>query len=317
MPPNIIKKKWTDKHAILLVHGVGDAKPGDYDDLNVDIRELLGADADKFAIYLPYYDELNDWVTEKHQLGAGLDHITAYLKLKYSFIPSGKDLAEILGDVIWPMMSLSSRYMIKDFLLKQLTQISLDGIAANVPLKFQHISIICHSFGCFHVYELLHKIAFNPFHGLTPYTNAFQLENVIFMASPVQLVRTVGRSMGSLVPPGLAALDIRGLFSPSETKYGKTKFSTKRWVSITGNMDPVGGHILGNKLNWGYMDVQDPDLFPGQESFIDQQTLITVKDILKILDGSSTMSVVSSIKNPHSWNGYVNRHEQELRRWLI
>lgn len=316
MPPDLITRKWPDKHAIFLVHGVGDAKPGDYDKLIDDVKTLLGTDADKFAIYLPYYDELNDWVNDKLQLGQGLKKITAKLGPKFDFIPDGDKLADILGDVIWPLMSLSSRYMIKDFLLKQLAQITFDGITAKVPLKFQNVTIICHSLGCFHVYELLHRIALNPHHGLTPNTHAFQFKNVILMASPVQLLRTVGRSLGNLVPPGLATLDIRGLYCPSETKYGKTKFSTKRWVSIAGNMDPVGGHFLGNKLNWAYMDVQDPDLFPGQDSYIDPQTLIDVKGLQKLLGGSSIQSAGSPIENPHSWYGYVNRHAQQIKGWL-
>ncbi len=61
--------QWPGKRAVLLVHGVGNAKPGDYAPLAQQVESLLGASASQFAVYFLYYDQINDWLA---RLGSGM-----------------------------------------------------------------------------------------------------------------------------------------------------------------------------------------------------------------------------------------------------
>jgi hypothetical protein len=53
--------------AILLVHGVGDARPGDDASLVAALETALGADAANFAVYELYYDFINDCLLVSRQ----------------------------------------------------------------------------------------------------------------------------------------------------------------------------------------------------------------------------------------------------------
>ncbi|MEX2115639.1 MAG: hypothetical protein WEB37_02035, partial [Bacteroidota bacterium] len=59
MPQSI--PNWGGRRAILFVHGIGDAKPGHYQDLVDRFRAILGNAGNDFALYTLYYDEQNDW----------------------------------------------------------------------------------------------------------------------------------------------------------------------------------------------------------------------------------------------------------------
>src|SRR5213594_2016780 len=56
-----VKQRWPGDQAVLFVHGVGNAKPGSYDALVDQVKQLLGTDAASFAFYFLYYDQLNEW----------------------------------------------------------------------------------------------------------------------------------------------------------------------------------------------------------------------------------------------------------------
>ena len=92
LPPQT--HKWPSDRAVLFIHGIGSSKQGDYDPLVDQLKEMLGADAKKFAIYFLYYDQVNDWFAAKIQAGA------VFTKL-VEFISSKQD-GSALGDASRP-----------------------------------------------------------------------------------------------------------------------------------------------------------------------------------------------------------------------
>jgi hypothetical protein len=308
---------WPANRAILLVHGVGNAKPGDYDNLVAAVRAALGAEAPQFAIYTLYYDMFNDWFAEKTALAQQLGDTLGFLKGKLDGSSLADTMAEVVGDVLWPVLSQSARTVVREAYLAQIKQIVRDGIAAGHRSKVQKLSIICHSLGCFHTYEVLHTAARFHTHGLQPITDGVRFHNAIFMASPVQLIRSVARQLKGLVPKRwLATLDDAGLSQPSETGMGQTVKSVKNWVSITGALDPVGGHFLRRKADWAYMDV------PGQRSIIDSQTWLNLDndgDLINVLRNAlrDLEAPQFGINNPHSWEAYVDRHAADIHDWMV
>jgi hypothetical protein len=179
------------------------------------------------------------------------------------------------------------------------------------------LNIICHSLGCYHTYEALHAAARFPTHCLQPATHGVIFANVCYMASPVQLIRTVAGKMGSLVPKQWSATrDDAGLRVPSQKSFGSEVRSVRNWVSITGKLDPVGGYFSRTKADWAYMDV------PGQRSLIDEQDWLNLgadDDLAGALQSALHERRAPDIRpnNPHSWTGYVDRHRQELGQWLL
>jgi pimeloyl-ACP methyl ester carboxylesterase len=198
----------------------------------------------------------------------------------------------------------------------------MDGINAGVMATKQKISIICHSLGCFHTYEAIHYAVNHPEHNLTPATDGFRFANIIYMASPVQLIRTIAYELGMMVPDGLATMDPVGLYCPWETGLDQKKvYSVKKWVSISGDLDPVAGFLFHKKMNWAYMNVPAQNGFDGQEPIIDKQTWLNIsteealmKALLAALDPNSPPDI--KINNPHSWEGYVKHHQEGLKKWL-
>jgi hypothetical protein len=188
-----------------------------------------------------------------------------------------------------------------------------------VPVRRQQLTIIAHSLGCFHTYEVLHHAARYASHILQPSTHEVRFANVIYMASPVQLIRSVAEQLGSLVPNRRWLETVQGdaLHIPFETRDdGKRVESVRNWVSITGNLDPVGGHFFRKRADWAYMQCE------GQHSFVDQQfpTDVTSKaDLIARLRASKLTGDAPTIspQDPHAWGSYIARHTTDLRDWIL
>ncbi|MCC6770426.1 MAG: hypothetical protein IT360_04360 [Gemmatimonadaceae bacterium] len=320
MPIELQTQQWPaqTRRAILLVHGVGNAGPGDYLALLADVKLMLGDQADGTVIYQLWYDQVNDWFAAKTDLGDLLASAVASLRSEINDPELGEAIAETVGDVLWPVLVADARAAVREVYVAQLKQIVLDGINAGVPARRQKLSIICHSLGCFHTYEALHHIARFPSHALQPATHEVRFANVIFMASPVQLIRTVADKLGSLVPNRRWLYAVQGdaLSIPFEkTLTGMIVPSVRRWVSITGDLDPVGGFFFRNKAPWAYMQVA------GQESRVDDQSPLNIsskQQLAQLLrDSRRTMSPpLITASNPHSWENYVRLNSGELRQWI-
>ena len=309
---------WPGDSALLLVHGVGNAVAGDYDALLAQVRAIIDPAGDRFAIYQLYYDEYNDWFVEKTRAPGLINAVKSRVGGLVGDGDVAPAVAETVGDVIWPALSRDARQIIKTAYLLQLRRIIEDGERAGHPPQYQRLHIICHSLGCFHTYEALQTAARIPERMLGPASQGIRFGSVIFMASPVQLIRTVGMALGAAIPNPreLATLNPAGLSIPAEkTQWGDMVTSADRVVSITGVLDPVGGYVFRRRLGDGYMELA------GQESLIDPQTALNintkeewVQAIQSVLDGRGIPKV--AVNNPHSWDGYVARHAADLRRWV-
>ena len=318
MPPNIQSIQWPGNRAILLVHGIGNAAPGDYASLLTDVKTALGAEAANTAIYQLFYDQVNDWFVAKTQLGSLLDQAVSALASQIADNDIGPVVAESIGDILWPVLVADARTAVREAYLAQLKQLVLDGVAAGVPQRRQHLTIICHSLGCFHTYEVLHHMALFRTHALQPATHEVTFANVIFMASPVQLIRTVATALGNLVPNKRWLYSIQGeaLSIPfEETLTGMQVPSVKRWVSITGDLDPVGGFFFRSKAPWAYMDVA------AQVSRVDNQQALGItskQDLAQRLLAArrDRLPPLINAQSPHDWGGYVQRNAAELHQWI-
>lgn len=301
---------WRGDQAVLLVHGVGNAKAGDFVDITKAVQDAAGPDV---AVYSLVYDVFNDWFSEKTQFSTQIKRVTAFIKSKEGDGQLPDTIAEFAGDVVWPMFSLASRQSVQRAYLAQVKQIVADGLRKGLLKHDMRVSIICHSLGCFHTYELLHTIASEPAHTLRPLTDGFRFRSVVFMASPVQLIRTLGGAVSGLVPSGLAVMAPSGLGNPVEQALGVAKTGVERWVSITGDLDPIGGHFLRRKAPWAYTDV------PGQTSFVVRQPLIPgdeATNLFTVLRTSLSQGQPPTLNNPHSWLEYVKAPEVDLKTWL-
>lgn len=306
------------RRAILLVHGIGNAGPGDYGPLVDEVKRMLGDEVDGTVIYQLWYDQVNDWFQAKTNLGELLASAVASLRHEINDPELGEAIAESVGDVLWPVLVADARTAVREVYIAQLKQIVLDGINAGVPARRQQLSIICHSLGCFHTYEALQHIALFPSHALQPATHEVRFANVICMASPVQLIRTVADRLGPLVPNRRWLYTVQGdaLFIPFETTLtGMVVPSVRRWVSITGNLDPVGGFFFRDKAPWAYMQVA------GQESRVDDQSALNIASkpqLAQLLRDSRRTKgpPVITAGNPHSWENYVRLNSGELRQWI-
>ena len=310
---------WPGTRAILLVHGIGDASTGRDGAFPIETtRKILGDEAERTALYHLNYDFINDWLATKVQFESGVRAVKEALKGKLLGDDSTGHISDYIGDVIWPVMSPDLRFAVRDAFLAQLQQMQIDrGESAlsrgDDPLDYQ-ISIIAHSLGCFHTYEVLTAAAEEPAHQLRPASDLCTYDSVILMASPVQLIRTVAGLIGPLVPDvaSLATL-AKPLAIPSETRRGKTVFCTKDFISVTGTHDPVGGHVLGRKLDWAYMDI------PGQHSVVVSQLALDIDSS----EGTATALAHAfaaggpSVKDPHSWSAYLDAQAKVLRGVLL
>ncbi len=310
---------WRGDRAVLLVHGIGNASPGDYDGLADAVEVAIGDEGGPVALYQLYYDQVNDWFSAKMQLGTLLTQATQRLLMKMNDPELGLTLADFVGDVLWPVLVADARAAVREAYLLQLKQIVDDGVRAGIPARDQKLSIICHSLGCFHTYEALHHAALFPSHRLQPAAHGVRFQNVIFMASPVQLIRSVANAMGSLVPNRRWLYTVQGdtLSIPSQEKLtGGVVRSVENWVTITGNLDPVGGHFFREKADWAYMTT------PGES-----EAIVQAQDALNIASKADLVATFKACireqerplitpKNPHSWEAYVTSHAAKLREWL-
>ncbi len=313
------QQQWRGDRAVLLVHGIGNAAPGDYGSIADAVKEAAGDGGGPVAMYQLYYDQVNDWFSSKMQLGALLTAATRALATRIDDPELGDTLAELVGDVLWPVLLADARAAVREAYLLQLKQIVDDGVRAGVPARDQRLSIICHSLGCFHTYEVLHHAALFPSHTLQPATHGVRFANVIFMASPVQLIRTIADAMGSLVPNKRWLYTVQGetLSIPRQaTLSGGEVRSVENWVTITGNLDPVGGHFFRRRADWAYMSV------PGESVAIVQP-----QDALNITTKAQLAACFRAClrdreppnitpKDPHCWEAYVTTHASQLRTWL-
>ena len=312
-------QKWPADRALLFVHGIGNPKVGDYDPLIAEVRTILGDAASQYAFYFLYYDQINEWVAAKLQVATQVASLVADLKTRLNSTTLGDVAADFAGDVIWPVLVADARQAVRAAVLQQLGQIVLDGKRAGIQPRDQHLSIIAHSLGCFHVYEALSAAAADPASGLGPASSGVRLDNLVFMASPVQLIRTVATSLGAAVPQGSSMFTVAApLAIPAEPgDDGQPVLFAANTVAITGNLDPVGGYLFREELPWAYMNL------PGQQSFVDTEQIVTTS-------GTEDMSLASVLHralhgqgpptitpdNPHDWGAYVQRHADDLRQWL-
>ncbi|MDB4915555.1 MAG: hypothetical protein JWM95_3199 [Gemmatimonadetes bacterium] len=311
---------WPGDRAILFVHGIGNAQPGDYTPLVQQLQAILGAEAQSIAIYFLYYDVIDQAVADKIHANVLFTQLVNVIRQNYDGSALGNVAASFGGDVIWPVLVAEARLAIRTALVAQLLQITRDGTSSGVRTNDQRVSIIAHSMGNFHTYEALSYAAATPTSGLSPASSGFVLDNLIMMASPVQLIRYVGTALGGAVPQQSTIYSVSrpSLDIPSETTpSGIVVPCARRTVAITGNLDPVGGYLLRKQLDWAYMKL------PGQTTFIDQEQLASV-------NGSESLTLVNILQsalqnggpptitpnNPHDWGQYVQRHAADLKGWL-
>jgi len=313
------RKQWRGNRAVLLVHGIGNAAPGDYAIIADTVRDTIGADGSPVAVYQLYYDQVNDWFTSKNQLGALLTEATRILATRIDDPELGETLAELVGDVLWPVLLADARAAVREAYLLQLKRIVDDGVSAGIPARDQRLSIICHSLGCFHTYEALHHAALFPSHLLQPAAHGVRFENVIFMASPVQLIRTIADAMGNLVPNKRWLYTVQGdtLSIPRQAKLmGGEVLSVNNWVSITGNLDPVGGYFFRRRADWAYMKVPGETVAIVQsQDALDISTKAQLVDCFRACIREREPPKITP-KDPHCWESYVNSHATQLRSWL-
>jgi hypothetical protein len=319
MPPHVQSQPWPGDSALLLVHGVGSYHRADYDSLIAALKAALGdARWSSLAVYTALYDEVNDWFAEKVQAGALIQQLVGRLRGRFNSATLGDAAAEGAGDVVWPVLSLDARMALRELILAQIGQMVLDGDAAVPFRRMQKLYIVCHSLGCFHTYEALHAAATDPAHALQPVSDNVHFRAVVMMASPVKLIRTVAEDIPLLVPSpgGLASLGPGGLTLPGQQR-GAGDFDgiAKRFISLTGNLDPVGGYLFRQALSWAYMNV------PGQQSIVEDQQVLGLDTRMKLEDALREAAarpggLSLSPRNPHNWTGYVSRNAAKVAEWL-
>lgn len=319
MPWKPQRQRWPGQRAVLLVHGIGNAKEGDYTELLARVRQALGDTANEVAIYQLWYDQINDWFAAKNDLGDLFTQAITALRKEINDETLGPTAAEVLGDVLWPVLVSDARAAVREAYLQQLKAMVQDGMAAGLAASDQRLSIICHSLGCFHTYEVLHHAARFPSHELQPATHGVRFENVIFMASPVMLIRSVAQAMGNLVPnrQWLYAIKDDALSVPGETNlFGEFVRSVDNWVSITGNLDPVGGYFFRKPAPWAVMRVEgEPAPIVVDQQALDINSKAELAARLKASLRDREPPAIAP-NNPHSWEAYVDAEAQQIRGWL-
>jgi hypothetical protein len=310
---------WPSNRAILLVHGIGNASTGAAFPLDA-LRDSLGARAGETAIYTLNYDFINDWAATKVDLAAAITLMKKTVCDRLGSDDAADTLADYIGDVLWPVVSAGIRFAVRDALVAQLAQIGIDRTEAALarghdPLDYG-ISIVAHSLGCYHSYEGLWAIATEPRYQLMPRSDRFTFHAVVLMASPVQLIRSVAGAIRALVPDlsTVAALS-HDLAIPAETRGSMATPCTSHFISVCGTKDPVGGHLLGDRLAWAFMDI------PGQELVVDPQQILnfaTKAELAAALRAARTGSGPGvQVNDPHSWASYIARHGELLRGALL
>jgi len=316
---------WPSHKAILIVHGIGAATQADLQLTELKIRNALGERSGDFAYYHYAYNEMNQWADNKAGVADGVKGLLAKTFLKENAQAIGDVVGEYLMDVLWPIYVRDIRDAIQTGYIKMLQRMVHDGTQSTNPprtVKQLELNIVCHSLGCFHTYETLHRLIAEPQHELTP-KHGVMFKNVVFMASPVTLIRTLSPLLpvpgelacgkpGHPCDPVISGRDIHG--APSLTPL------VKNWVSITGNQDPVGGHLFGEKIDWAYMDLPHRQGKAVQDSHVDDQSLFNLHtpDDWKTLlaDIAQKKLTGQPFNDPHSWDAYIDRHANDLKDWM-
>jgi hypothetical protein len=313
-------KAWPGDRALLLVHGVGDYKPGDYDRLKQAVEAALGpAEWASFAVYEMFWDPISDWFQEKLQAKDRITSLLAQLKQFFDASNAGAWAAEGVGDVIWPVLLLDAREALRNAVILQIQQIVKDGRAAGKKRPDMHLSLMCHSLGCFHTYEALSAAATDEELQLNTSTTGIQFSSVVMVASPVQVIRAAASALGRLVPKpgGLYCLKTPSLVAPGYTKRGGQFVPyTRRLLSLTGNLDPVGGYLGRKRLDWAYMNI------PGTDRFVEEQNIVGLGGedglaalIAQALQSNERWTVKPN--NPHDWVHYVEHNADRVRQWML
>lgn len=308
---------WPADSALLLVHGVGSYVRKDYDTVLGALERALGpAIWSRLAVYTVLYDEVNDWFAEKTQAAAMLQTLVGGLQARFPNTNLGQIAAEAVGDVVWPILSRNARAALREAILVQLRQVVLDGDAKGVLRRQQKLHVLGHSLGCFHAYEALWAAATDGMHGLQPVNHGVRFASVVMIASPVQLIRTVAGDLQALVPAAASLATLgQPLGVPAQRQPGFDTPSVRRFVSLTGDLDPVGGHLFHQRLPWAYMDLA------GAESVIEPQNVAGGNTEPAVADAlerarAAPLGISLTPDNPHDWVAYVDRNANRIANWL-
>jgi hypothetical protein len=313
-------QEWKSPRALLLCHGVGNYGPGDYDNLKTALKEAVGDKIwNSYAVYEVYYDEINDWIAEKNQAAAAVAKVLKLFGADSNSDDAANAAVEGAGDVLWPVFSLAARDALRRTFIQQLIQLVVDG-EHKYGAEEQEVVILAHSLGCFHTYESLWALATDRQYGMTPATRDAPIyRNVVLVASPVQLIRGIAEKIPGVIPKpdGLATLRHPRLSVPAQEYGGRRYPAVRRMIALTGDMDPVGGYIVGKKVTWAYMDMPYEPEF---ESVVEHQQPLTVEpdstlpSIFRELVNRNDPHI--SLENPHSWERYVTQNAKRVAEWL-
>lgn len=318
--PDPVRRDWPADRAVLLIHGIGNAREGDYAPLEAQLAALLTQAKKPYAIYTLYYDYLNDWFAGKEQV-FDLDQIfRRELRKRVPVTRTWSSAVDLIGDIVWPVLLADARDAVQMAIRRQLLAMIEDGGKRVKDVADMHISIIAHSMGCFHTFETLHGIAKDRLSGLGPATNGFTLDNVMFMASPVQMIGTIANAIRHVVPRSSSLSCVAAkLAMPTQTDAaGQVLDCVRRPVSITGTLDPVGGYVFRDRWDWAYMNL---DGVPDAQKIEDPQTPLNIAStedletiIAKSLQDHSRPEIGE--RHPHSWSGYIERNRKQVLEWL-
>lgn len=316
-------RTWSGHHAVLVVHGARDASspPPPVRNQLLDLlrNRTPGNDAAGAEFYEIQLDQVAEWPATKASLSPQIAALTGFLTSRIGDQVIGPSAALTIADLIWPVLDGQRRAAARDHLLAQLQQIVNDGIAAGVAARDQTLSIVCHSSGCLHVYEALHHAAVTPAFGLQPGTHEVRFENVIFVASPVQIVRSAARELPTAFDDSRGVMHCTkgSALSPPAQADSPERIvpSVRRWVSIAGEMDPVSGYFFRHAAAWACMQV------PGQENMVDEQTTLGIDSREALADRLAKAlrpdrSPVVTPGHPHCWENYLDHYETDLLAWL-
>lgn len=320
--PAVTSQRWPGNRAVLLCHGVGNYAAGDYEGVREALRQAVGpAQWDSIAVYEVYYDHVNDWFTQKNQVQQAAANALGFVKGLFDPDAVSQAAAEGAADVLWPVLSLPARDALRRTYIAQVIQMVLDGVdPSGHAVRDQKIVLIGHSLGCFHTYEALWSLANDPQYGLQPaFGDGPIFQSTLLIASPIQLMRSVAGHLGGTIPERerLATTRAASLAVPFQSVGGRRFPITRKLVSLTGTMDPVGGHLFGRKVGEAYMSLADPLFEPHVEAqhLVSRPADADLMSLFAELVGRSKPDL--SIENPHSWERYVANNGDLIRQCVL
>jgi hypothetical protein len=98
-----------EDRALLFIHGIGNARPGDYDPLVAQVRQILNEQSPQTAIYFFYYDQFNQWFADKTQAAQGCTKLVQVISSRLNQTTLGTTIADFVSDVIWPILIADAR----------------------------------------------------------------------------------------------------------------------------------------------------------------------------------------------------------------